>query len=811
VVDPTQTNTGDVFDETYLQETAIGAGGRSYQSVLTQSGGVAGGDNPNVLGSTEGENSYLIDGLSTTDPVTSTWSTQFNFDAIQEISFQTGGFEAEYGQATGGIVNVVTKSGSNALEGVFDIRYRDQSFYEGSDDFPPWQPYDPSVDKTSYMNPAVTLGGPLMKDKVWFFVSYQNETGEMTPSGVDYSYKYEGQYYMGKVTWQVSPSDTLIGKYSADPATHHNYNASLSVAEDAAAEQRQTGNVTQMDYSRILSESLLLTAKVGMNRSGLDYVPESGDYTTPPYYFIDTGYSYNNVDNIQTSKRNRDEAMFSLTYFKNNLLGDHTFKFGGDYNNVNFTSQNYTPGGRIYYTLDYVGDGQPHPYERDDHPILPSIETKGKQWNVYIQDEWKILPNLVFKPGLRYDVAQYTNDVGTQVADFKKAQPRIGIAWDIFNDATTVLRGYYGQFMHPSALTLPDILRSQTSTTVYNYSSEFLAYYYGMTPEEVCETFGPCDAEGYINWGEGTSSPFQSQKNLRPTYANQYSIGFERQILPRTSVEVNYVQKRTNDIMEDTCGGYDADGNFIDPYNYINNPDAYDYFSDCQFYIMRNNKFATRYYYGYIFKFESRYKDWFHIMFDYTYSVARESVGYTQNAGADLDLPIHYLNINGYSAMDNTHYAKLNGYFFLPYNFTLGFNTFFRTGRPYNKYADRYSHQGENSYAPPNYGYYNLNKIGTYRLNSVWWMDFQVTWGFKIAEGIEAKLIGSISNITNNQFVLGKCGRWWSTDPNEEGAGDGSCGVLYTDKYPDGYPVNFGSAYAWQTPRSYEVGFRLEF
>ena len=88
VVDPTQTNTGSVFDETYLQETAIGSGGRSYQSVLAQTGGVTGSGNVNVLGSTGGENNYLIDGLSTTDPVTATFGTNFNFDAIQEISFR---------------------------------------------------------------------------------------------------------------------------------------------------------------------------------------------------------------------------------------------------------------------------------------------------------------------------------------------------------------------------------------------------------------------------------------------------------------------------------------------------------------------------------------------------------------------------------------------------------------------------------------------------------------------------------------------------------------------------------------------------
>ena len=128
VVDTTQTNTGDVYNETFLQEGTIGSAGRSFQNVMGMSAGVQGGGNPSVLGSTEGENAYLIDGMDSTDPVTSTFGTNFNFDAIQEISFQTGGFEAEYGRALGGIVNVVTKSGGNTFSGTWALRARPRAF-----------------------------------------------------------------------------------------------------------------------------------------------------------------------------------------------------------------------------------------------------------------------------------------------------------------------------------------------------------------------------------------------------------------------------------------------------------------------------------------------------------------------------------------------------------------------------------------------------------------------------------------------------------------------------------------------------------
>ena len=811
VVDPTQTNTGDVFDETYLQETAIGSGGRSYQSVLTQTGGVTGAGNVSVFGSTGTENNYLIDGLSTTDPVTSTFGTNFNFDAIQEISFQTGGYEAEYGQATGGIVNVVTKSGSNTFEGAFDIRYSNQRFYEGSSKYPPWSPYDPSKDTTSFYNPAFSLGGPLMKDKIWFFISVQDEQAKTTPAGVDYSYKWDGQNYMGKITWQLSPSDTLIGKYSQDPAKIHNFNAGISTAKIAGGRQDQGGDIWQGDYSRILSDSLLLSVKLGVNRQNLDAYPESGDLTSPPYYDLTRKYSYGNYGNAQFSNRDRTEGLFSLTWFKNNFAGDHTVKVGGEYHDVSFDYNSFTPGDRSYYTYNYdPSTGTFDPFFKYVYQRVPPYTDKGKQWTTYLQDEWKILPNLVLKPGVRYDQAEYSNEIGKQVVNFHKWQPRVGFAWDVFNNAKTLFRGFYGTFMHPAALTLPDVLRANgTSYTRWNYRGP-----------EYCAEFGGCDSEYY---DEGTTYSFdapQVSPNLGPSYAKQWNVGIEHEFAPRTSLELSYVQKRTENLFDDTCYGYDASGNPIDPFNFVGSPDlvdSYKYPSNCQFYMLRNIPAAKRYYFGYILKFESRYKDWFHVILDYTYSKAYESMNETQYQNTDFDLPIMYINAYGYAPSDNRSYVKLNGYFYLPYKITMGFNGFFRTGRPYVKYCDKYCSDGDTPgsgvndyYSPPQYGYLNLETPGAHRLGSVWWIDYQISWGIKISGNIQAKFIGSINNLTNNQAVLGRCSYWTSTNPNEEGAGYHSCGYA-VNKDGTPYWLSFGDAYAWQSPRSYEVGFRLEF
>ena len=137
MVDPEQVSTSQTFSSEHIKESSIGSLNRRYYSVLAQAPGVVQTTsvNPHVFGSTVAENVYYIDSIDSTDPVTSTVGIHVNFDAIQEINLETGGFEARYGRATGGVINVVTRSGGNDLAGTLDVRYRDTDFNTNADRF----------------------------------------------------------------------------------------------------------------------------------------------------------------------------------------------------------------------------------------------------------------------------------------------------------------------------------------------------------------------------------------------------------------------------------------------------------------------------------------------------------------------------------------------------------------------------------------------------------------------------------------------------------------------------------------------------
>jgi hypothetical protein len=219
VVDTTQVNTGQVFRQDYMQGSAISSDNRFYTTVVNQTAGVVGGGRwsgvpqPRVFGSTFGENAYFIDGMDTTNPLTGTANAAVNFDAISELQLQTGGFEAEHGRATGGIINLVSKVGGNRFSGTFDARYRNDSFQESGEHF------DASELSTEHSIVAATLGGPILRDRLWFFASYQQINDLFTPTASPVTRDQTGQNFLGKITWQIAPAWRLSGKYTTDPTT----------------------------------------------------------------------------------------------------------------------------------------------------------------------------------------------------------------------------------------------------------------------------------------------------------------------------------------------------------------------------------------------------------------------------------------------------------------------------------------------------------------------------------------------------------------------------------------------------------------
>ncbi len=838
VVDTSQVDTGQVFDETYLQNAAIGMGGRDYLSIIGQAAGVAGSGNVNVYGSTFTENNYLVDGLTTTDPVTATFGTNFNYDAIQEVNFLTGGFEAEFGQATGGIVNLVTKSGGNEFSGTLDMRYRDESFAESGDH------YDPNNNISSLRDISATLGGPIIRDKVWFFVSAENVVSKATPPfsdslGLPESFwfqpgtrKYEGWNYIGKATWQATDANRVVFKFSGDPADIDYASTSVYRKPEADRFQTQGGNIYQAELDSVLSDNMLFTGAVGINRSSLDSYPENGSIEMPGHYNYDTQLYTENYMNAQYSTRDRDTARGSLTYFIDDLAGSHEFKGGVEYNKINFSSRNFRTGDRSFYDwqADYTFDGVPDTYDGNGDGITDYImyqgypfenarlakKSEGKLWTAFIQDAWRPTPNITIKPGIRYDTVAFDNNFGDQVADMGKVQPRLGVAWDVTGNGKHVVRANWGRFMHPTALTIPNFVSGLAQGTAryigYEYwcnagycDPDFLTSAFG-DPYTYTDQYGydhmyfPYDAYGY--------EPAQTWDTLgvgsiNAPYADEFILGYETELFTNTSIEVNYINKNSKDLLEDTCNDNSWTWGDGTPAS-LDDPSTWTNLDNCSTFVLGNLPGLKRDYRAYVVKFESRARDWFHIIASYTWSKSQGNTeadatyGYA-TGGYDV-YPIDFFHMYGFTSDHRRHRIKMNGYFLLPYDITVGFDAFWSSPGHYTVTADCGDVQSASpdelaaagidpawvDYCYPGGGYtLNVTPRGAATTNSNYQLDLQASKAFKVRD-ISLEAIFTIINAFSNERPV-------------------SFQSTALTNTPVGTPLD------WQNPRRYELGLRLEF
>jgi hypothetical protein len=793
VVDPTQVNTDQIFDEGYLQQSAVGSASRRYYRIVGQAPGVTGGDNPNVFGSTFTENAYFIDGVDTTDPLTGTWGTLYNYDAIAEVEIQTSGFEAQYGRATGGLVSVLTKSGGNQFSGTVDVRYRDNGFQESGEH------YDASNLESSYQDIAATLGGPILRDKLWFFAAYELYDLEETPVNSPTTRDFEGQNYNLKLTWQAAPSWRLVGRASGDPAEIANNNASQFVAAEATSLKKQGADVFAFEFNGVLTSSLMWNTVAGVYRSKLDQLPMSGDLETASHFNSWTLLTTDNYPNQQYSERNRNDLATDLTWFVGNLAGSHEFKIGLQYSKTEFPGANCLTGteggacspGSVGYSYDDFGVPDEFgglftlPFTMTEGTTVGEQDYTGQLSTAYLQDSWRVIPNLTLKVGVRYDQVNYDNNVGRQIADMSKVQPRVGVAWDITNDAKNVVRANWGRFMHPASLTLPEVLRAGNEPSYAWSSCMTVGPLIGIVDPTQCEFFAGLigfqyradDPDGMdpfgwflLPWNITGIGETLVQPDLRPTYADTLSLSYEREVGRRASVELTYVDKKTRDIFEDTCAG-----------NYPEPTEG----ADCSAYLLGNLPDLARDYEGFIVRYETRSFSWLTLLASYTYSKSKGNIGFSQGATPDFDVyPWHFDNRYGYLDDHRAHRFKLNGFFYIKGDWTIAFDGFWSSADTWEPQATPFDIMDPTF----TYGFYYLEPRGSREAFDAYNLDLQLSKGFTFGSRVRLVLIGSVYNTFSSEYGTDVCSL------------QSGCGLY-----------EMGEALSWSLPRSYELGIRIEF
>ena len=273
------------------------------------------------------DNLYYFDGINVTDRETGVSSATINNEVIQEQSVITGAIPAEFIGAPGLVSNVVTKSGGNSFSGSVNYYFQNDSLVEDNEHFPD--------DTFSSWDAAATLGGPIWRDKAWFFASYRE--GELERDVVDEQGTYlrtptlDTEQIFAKVTWAITDSDVFTGLYMDDPRTQSGL-FEREVPNDADEIRERGGERWGVTYNRVWGSAALELGATDhdgdrsefavnrANRNTISFQPDQ-DFTSAEELLGGAGQDFENI-------RSTDSIRGSLEWLLDSSWGDHSLKFG---------------------------------------------------------------------------------------------------------------------------------------------------------------------------------------------------------------------------------------------------------------------------------------------------------------------------------------------------------------------------------------------------------------------------------------------------------------------------------------------------
>lgn len=824
-MDITRVHVGETYNQEFLEVAAIGIDGRSVLGIIGKEAGVEGGSRPRIMGSTYSENVFLIDGLNITDPVLGTAALEINFDALQEIAVHTGGFEAEYGQAIGGVINAVTKSGGNSVTGTVDLRYRDPNLAESGEYF------DPDREPTSQFIGSATIGGPIRRDRLWYFASLLGSTAQTTRHLATLTEERRTIDGLGKLTWQAAPNHRVTGKGVVSDVSVANQGAHQFISADAGQRFSSRLGIAQANLNSVLSDSLLLDVQLGLISTRIDTEPMHGDHEIPQVRNWTDGMISRSSGFVSWSDIDTLQIRTSLTALLSGSSGDHELKGGLEFRDMRAEVATRQTGDiylgvmtydpdvtRLGYGhVDVDGDGYTDTLAWVSDPAAGEpVHSEGTAWSLYIQDEWRPTPRLTIKPGIRWDRVKYVNDGHRDIATLDFIQPRLGIAWDVTGRGRHVIRANIGRYMHPAALSIGLVADGRRFGYGEYYGYELWCNA-GYCDHDRLETlFGEPivrideDGDEHLYYLDQTfwSTPFESIESLGygtldTPHADQFMLGTEHRLWKNGTLEFIYINKKTRGLIEDTCrmnSWFWGDG---DPPDF-NDPSTHNHASDCDGYVLANAPGLKRDYEAVVLKLESRGRR-LQLFANYTLSTSKGSTEATADwafSTFEYDLfPRDFLNIYGYLSDDRRHRVKVYGYLLLPLDFNIGFDARWASGPALNTTVacdriagaprDRLDALGitweyrNEVCAGSSWGNVLFEPRGSRRGGSNYQLDLQVAKGFAIGA-------------TRLQLFLTVLNVFSSEQPTAYETGE-------LQVLPWGTPLEY------QLPRRWEVGLRIEF
>ncbi|MDY0231762.1 MAG: carboxypeptidase regulatory-like domain-containing protein, partial [Candidatus Saccharicenans sp.] len=375
--------------------------GRSYSSLFQLAPGVA--DNrdfaPNAGGNKQ-DNVYLYDGSNITNPFYGYLGANFSEMDIQEVNIKRGGISAEFGRAAGMVTNAITRSGSNKVSGTLRFILHPADFT--------WKSHDPSlVTKYDQYTPSIGLGGPIIKDKVWWYVSanlpYSKTTGRINNLGPVPDAKTNSTELFAKITANPWRAHLFAVSIRNNDYTEKNTGVGVNSHPTVALNGDGLSRIIYASWVWTINQSTLLEAKydhVKENYSSLPitelgYLPEPFNYLEPwtmGYFRTATGYIGGGAtasgqyvgaaSEYNTQNFFRDEFKLVLTKYLDFTGRSHVIKVGFSYDDGGEYLDRLANGWGSIITTTYGGQDA---FRARYYSEQPAQDSRGRTYGLFLQ------------------------------------------------------------------------------------------------------------------------------------------------------------------------------------------------------------------------------------------------------------------------------------------------------------------------------------------------------------------------------------------------------------------------------------------
>jgi hypothetical protein len=753
-------------------------------------------------------NGLLIDGVDTRDPEAGSSWVFFNYNLMEEVDVKGIGADAEYGSYTGAVINTITKSGGNRYAGLFDA-YWTRSSFSGENVSAADIELNPSLAESAIVDKRLDLtgqlSGPIIEDKLFFFVAGQRFEQKDNPSGPLTLHHEVSPRFNAKLTWQPGPNDNLSFNLQWD---YYNQTGRCTVS-DALCTDTPTANMTVNQDSPEAVWGLQWRHLFGTHTFaevkyagwwGYFYLDpalnEPGHYDGSTGAYSGGGYYHYYAD------RGRNQVNASISHYAERF-GKHDLKFGLEIERSKVHSRYGFPQGIYYYDYSaYYPAGQyvAYTYGYD-------ADARNHRESVFAQDAWRATGRLTINAGVRVDFVRGRSPaLDKTVYSNTDWAPRIGFAYDLTGDGKTVLKGHYGQYYEA-------IVSDQYARGVPGWQ-DYVTYVYDPGGS-LCGPKGNCFTESsrllYPVYG--------IDPNMKHPRVDEWTAGFERELAKGVRLEVTGIWRQDRNIQasvypdarwEPTTVTNGLTNLPLTVYNWANvdasqttpiltNVDGFVYREP------GGNPLGTaraeRKYEALMLVLDKRFWNRWQGRISYVLSKVDSSIN---NTGANtygqatlFETPTNALvNSYGHPDFDRTHEVKAYGTWQIP-KIEVGLNAYYRfmsgtTWTPYERYSSKlidwpgFAAGGRQPFLEPR---------GDRRLPNESYLDLRVEKIFKLGAGTDRlSVYADIQNVFNAGTVL---------DVNRR----------YPDVLIAGYdtPVDFGSPTEIADPRKFILGARWSF